>query len=443
MELEGVTLGLIQMAMGPDPGENIEKARRKVIEAAGQGAQIICLPELFHVRYFPQHSGAETGDLAETIPGRSTILFASLAREHNIVIILPVYEKTADGKFFNAAVVIDADGNLSEPYHKIHIPQDPGFYEKGYFYPGDSFRVFPTRYGKIAVLICFDQWFPEAARCLALDGADIILYPTAIGHPGPDTPKEGGWQEAWELIQRSHAVANSVHVAAVNRVGTEGSCRFFGGSFVADAFGKVLSRAGDSEEILVVKVDFTMNTEVQDSWGFFRNRRPETYYRITVPFAGKEGRFPDLRKKDTPQNRGFHMPAEWEPHDAVWISWPHNTYTFPDIPAVEQAYYEFIAHVHTSERVEVFVPTAIVYRKVRARLNEMGIVFDRVTLHTTGYSDFWNRDYGLTLLVSTSLKILAMSGWESKAWVGKHDDRFQDGTISLPMNRWRHLTLAQ
>lgn len=443
MELEGVTLGLIQMAMGPDPVGNIEKARRKVIEAAGRGAQIICLPELFHVRYFPQHSGKETGDIAETIPGRSTILFASLAREHNVVIILPLYEKAADGKFFNAVVVIDADGALSEPYHKVHIPQDPGFYEKGYFYPGDSFRVFPTRYGTIAVLICFDQWFPEAARSVALDGAGIIFYPTAIGHPGPDTPKEGGWQEAWELVQRSHAVANSVHVAAVNRVGTEGSCRFFGGSFVADAFGKVLSRAGDSEEILLVNVDLSMNAEVQDSWGFFRNRRPETYSRIIVPFAGKEGTFPDLRGKDTPQNRGFHMPAEWEPHDAVWISWPHNTYTFPDIPAVEQAYYEFIAHVHTSERVEVFVPTAVVYRKVRARLKEMGIDFDQVMLHTTGYSDVWIRDYGPTFVVSRALKKLAMVRWEFNAWGGKYEDQFRDGTIPLHMNRRLSLPLFE
>jgi agmatine deiminase len=443
VDLDNVTLGLIQMEMGPNPGENIENARRKTEDAAKRGAQIICLPELYHVQYFPQHNGAETRGLAESIPGRSTIIFSAIAREYKVVIILPVYEKTGDGRFCNAAVVIDVDGRISQPYRKVHIPQDPGFFEKGYFFPGDSHHVFPTRYGRIAVLICFDQWFPEAARCVALEGADIIFYPTAIGHPGPDEPVEGGWQNAWELIQRSHAIANSVHVAAVNRVGTEGSCRFFGGSFVADAFGNVLARAGDREEVLVVPVDFSMNETVQDSWGFFRNRRPETYSRITVPFAGKDGAFPDLRPKDTPRNRGFHMPAEWEPHEAVWISWPHNTFTFPDISAVEHAYYEFIAHVHTSEHVEVFVPTAVVHRKVRAKLREMGVDFGQVTLHTTEYSDVWIRDYGPTFVVSRALQKLAMVRWNFNAWGGKYEDQFRDGAIPLQINRRLTLPLFE
>jgi agmatine deiminase len=438
-----VTLGLIQMGMSPDPDENFKLACRKVVEAAKKGAQIVCLPELCHVRYFPRHPGADATDFAETIPGRLTIAFSALAREHNIVIIVPLYEKVGDGRFCNAAVVIDAGGKVSEPYRKVHIPQDPGFYEKGYFFPGSTYRVFPTRYGCIAVLICFDQWFPEAARCVALEGADIIFYPTAIGHPGAEEPKEGGWQDAWELIQRSHAIANSIHVAAVNRVGTEDNCRFFGGSFVSDAFGKVLARAGDDEEVLIVEVDLSMNAEVQDSWGFFRNRRPDTYSRVTVPFPGSDGTFPALRTGDTPRNRGFHMPAEWEPHEAVWISWPHNTFTFPDIPSVEQAYFEFIAHVHPSERIEVFVPTAVIHRKVRAKLREMGVDMDRVTLHTTDYSDVWIRDYGPTFVINRALQKLAMVRWDFNAWGEKYEDQICDGKIPLCMNRRFNLSLFE
>jgi agmatine deiminase len=443
LKLGEILLGLIQMAMAPDPEENLRKARLNVEEAARAGAQIICLPELYYSRYFPQHPGADASGFAETIPGRSTALFSTLARELQVVIIVPVFEKAADGKFHNAAVVIDADGSLSEPYRKVHIPQDPGFFEKGYFYPGSTYRVFPTRYGRIAVLICFDQWFPEAARCVALDGAECIFYPTAIGHPGPQTPAEGNWQDAWELIQRSHAVANSVHIAAVNRVGTEGKIRFFGGSFVSDAFGNVIRRAGDGEETLVVPVDLSMNAAVQDSWGFFRNRRPETYGRCTVPFPGADGVFPDIRPGDTPRNRGFHMPAEWEPHEAVWCSWPHNPRTFPDIPGVEMACYEFIRQIHTSERVEIFVPSAVIHRKVRSKLREIGVDLDRVTLHTNEYSDVWIRDYGPTFVVNRALKKLAMVRWNFNAWGGKYDDQLKDGKVPLMMNRRLNLPLFE
>lgn len=442
-ELGILNIGLIQMSMGPDPEANIEKARRNVISAARQGASIICLPELYATRYFPQHPGAEVSAYAESVPGRSTAIFSALAQENNIVVIVPVFERTSAGRFCNAAVVIDADGTVLEPYRKVHIPQDPGFFEKGYFYPGDAYRVFATRYGKIAVLICFDQWFPEAARCVALDGAQVIIYPTAIGHPGPAEPGEGNWQDAWELIQRSHAIANSVHVAAVNRVGQEGAIRFFGGSFVADAFGKVAARAGNGEEILVVPVDLSMNEAVQDSWGFFRNRRPDTYWRVGVPFRGTDGAFPDLREKDTPRNRGFHMPAEWEPHEAVWISWPHNQQTFPDLPGVEQVYFEFIAHLQASERIEVFVPTAVVHRKVKARLKEMAIDPDRVVLHTTEYSDVWIRDYGPTFVVSRALGRSALVRWNFNAWGEKYDDQISDGRIPVQMNRRLNLPLFE
>jgi agmatine deiminase len=324
---------------------------------------------------------------------------------------------------------------MSPPYHKVHIPQDPGFFEKGYFYPGDSYRVVSTPFGRIGILICYDQWFPEAARCVALEGAEIIFYPTAIGHPTGDVPSEGNWQDAWELIQRSHAVANSVHVAAVNRVGTEGGCRFFGGSFACDAFGKILAKAGNNEEILLVRMDLAMNHDVRESWGFFRNRRPDTYGNITVPFPGESGLFPDLRKGDTPRNRGFHMPAEWEPHDAVWLSWPHNRMTFPHLAEVENAYYAFIQAVHVSERIELFVPTAVIHRKVRARLRETGADVSRIILHTSEYADIWIRDYGPTFVVNRVLGKTAMVRWNFNAWGGKYDNQIRDGKMPHTMNR--------
>lgn len=443
MEEGTVTIGLIQMAVSSDPVEMLAAARKKVIAAARMGAAIICLPELYRTRYFPQHPGTDVSALAETIPGESTDAFAAIAREHGIVVIVPVFEKAPDGRFHNTAVVIDADGTVLPPYRKVHIPQDPGFFEKGYFYPGDAYRVYTTRHGTFAVLICFDQWFPEAARCVALEGAGLIIYPTAIGHPASTEPSEGNWQDAWELIQRSHAIANSVHVAAVNRVGREGKTTFFGGSFVCDAFGKVLDRAGHDEETLVVTVDLAMNRAVQDSWGFFRNRRPDTYEQIVRPFPGKSGAFPALRAGDTPRNRGFLMPAEWDPHEAVWLSWPHNTVTFPDIPAVEEAYFQLIAALHASERVEVFVPTAVVHRRVRSRLREMGVDLDRVALHTNDYSDVWIRDYGPTFVLNPALGEAAMVRWNFNAWGNKYEDQLRDGRIPQVINRWMDLPVFE
>ena len=218
-----VTIGLIQMSVEKDREAMLKKALDRVEEAARAGADIICLPELYRTPYFPRHIGIDASGSAETVPGESTVAFSRIAKEHEVVIIVPLYEKAPDGNYYNSAVVIDTDGTPGTPYHKVHIPQDPGFFEKGYFYPGNAYRVVSTQFGRIAVLICYDQWFPEAARCVALEGAEIIIYPTAIGHPTGDIPTEGNWQEAWELIQRSHAIANSVHVAAVNRVGAGGA----------------------------------------------------------------------------------------------------------------------------------------------------------------------------------------------------------------------------
>ncbi len=436
-----VTIGLIQMAVGTDPDENLKKAVAKVEEAARNGAQIICLPELFRSRYFPQNIGIDASVFGETIPGPSTAAFESLAKTHSVVVIVPVFQKEADGRFYNAVAVVDADGSIHPPYHKVHIPQDPGFFEKEYFYPGAGYQVWSTRYGRIAVLICYDQWFPEAARSVALDGAQLILYPTAIGHPSSDVPAEGGWQDAWELIQRSHAIANSVHVAAVNRVGTEGKIRFFGGSFICDAFGKIVANAGDSEETVIASIDLAMNKTVQESWGFFRNRRPDTYGQLCTPVPG--GIFPLIREGDTPGNRGFHMPAEWEPHDAVWLSWPHNKQTFPHLKAVEEAFIGFIQAVCLSERVELFVTGAVLNRQVRTRLKEAKIDLTRVTLHTVDYKDVWIRDYGPTFVVNRAMNRVGMVRWEFNAWGNKYPAMVADGRIPLTMNRRLELPLFE
>jgi agmatine deiminase len=430
-----VTIGLIQMSVEKDRNAMLKKARARVEEAIGAGANLICLPELYRTPYFPRHIGIDAPHYAETIPGESTGLFSGIAREHQVVIIVPVYEKAPDGKYYNSAVVINTDGTTGAPYHKVHIPQDPGFYEKGYFYPGNSYQVVSTPFGRIAVLICYDQWFPEAARSVALEGAEIIIYPTAIGHPTGDVPSEGNWQDAWELIQRGHAVANSVHVATVNRVGQEGSCSFFGGSFVCDAFGKILAKAGNGEELLISEVDLSMNHDVRESWGFFRNRRPDTYGKISVPFPGESGIFPALREGDTPRNRGFHMPAEWEPHEAVWLSWPHNQTTFPHLADVENAYYAFITAVHVSERIELFVPTAVIHRIVRARLREMGVDLSKIVLHTSEYTDIWIRDYGPTFVVNRVLDKTAMVRWNFNAWGDKYQNQIRDGKMPHIMNR--------
>jgi agmatine deiminase len=441
MQQKRVIVGLIQMAAGLDPEENFIKALKNVDQAAKDGSQIICLPELYRTRYFAQGIGMDTSSFAETIPGVSTRAFSEIARQHNVVIIVPLYEKAADGRFYNSAVIIDADGTLHTPYHKVHIPQDPGFFEKGYFYPGDRYQVHSTRYGRIAVLICYDQWFPEAARCVALDGAQIIFYPTAIGHPSCEEPAEGDWHEAWALIQRGHAIANSVHVAAINRVGQEASIRFFGGSFICDAFGRIIVEGKDTEETIVAPLDLSMNSSVRDSWGFFRNRRPDTYGAACTLFKGKDAVFPDIRPGDTPRNRGFHMPAEWEPHECVWLSWPHNKNTFPRLPAVEDEYYEFVRAIHPSERVELFVPSAAIHRKIRGRLRETGVDLSRVTLHTTAYSDVWIRDYGPTFVINRALKRTAVVRWNFNAWGRKYEDQLQDGLIPDVMNRRLELPL--
>lgn len=276
-----VTLGLIQTAVTKNIPDNIRKTVMLVRKAAKQGAQIICLQELFSSIYFPQYKKIDASGFAEPIPGNTVNLFSKLAKELGVVIIVPLYEKAKDG-YYNTAVTIDADGTVLGKYRKIHIPFDKLFYEKNYFKDGDlGYKVYKTKFASIATLICYDQWFPEAARINTLMGADIIFYPTAIGWIKGHTSKDGDWHNAWETVQRGHAIANGVHVAAVNRVGEEDRLKFWGGSFVSDSFGKILKKAShEKEEVLIATIDLNMNKRIREGWGFLNNRRPDTYKAI-------------------------------------------------------------------------------------------------------------------------------------------------------------------
>jgi N-carbamoylputrescine amidase len=273
-------VGLVQMCCGTDTSENLAKAVSGVEEAAGRGAQIVCLQELFRSQYFCQREDTAVFDLAETIPGPSTEALGRVAAARRVVVVASLFEKRAEGVFHNTAVVIDAEGAIAGVYRKMHIPDDPLYYEKYYFTPGDTgFRSFDTSAGTVGALICWDQWFPEAARLTALRGAEILFYPTAIGwHPSEKAELGEAQHTAWETIQRGHAIANGVFVVAVNRVGVEGNLEFWGSSFVSDPFGRVLARARhDREEVLVVECDRRLIGQTRRNWPFLRDRRIDAY----------------------------------------------------------------------------------------------------------------------------------------------------------------------
>jgi N-carbamoylputrescine amidase len=275
-----VTLGLIQMSASESPEANLGTVLPRIRAAAKRGAQIVCLQELFRSRYFCQSEDQRNFKLAETIPGPSTQALGKVASDTKTVIVASLFEKRSAGIYHNTAVIIDADGTLAGKYRKMHIPDDPLYYEKFYFTPGDlGFPSFQTRYAKIGVLVCWDQWFPEAARLTSLGGAQILFYPTAIGWV-PKEPRAVAQSQrsAWEVIQRSHAVANGVYVAAVNRVGREGKLRFWGHSFVAGPFGEIVARAGgECDEIVIAKCDLNKIEETRQSWPFLRDRRIDAY----------------------------------------------------------------------------------------------------------------------------------------------------------------------
>ena len=281
-----VTVAAVQSAVSSDMKVNLIKTGKMVEQAVKKGAQIICLQELYNTPYFPQFQKMNKDKFTEFVPGNSTEVFKEIAKKYEVVIIVPLYEKaknkTGKWEYHNSAIVIDEKGNLMPTYRKVHIPQDPGFYEKEYFKESDSgYKIYKTKYATFAVLICYDQWFPEAARAVRLEGAELIFYPTAIGNI-IGYKAEGDWHDAWEVSQRAHAIANSVYVVGINRIGIEGKMQFFGQSFVSDPFGKILKRASkNKEEVLVAKIDLERNNFYSEGWGFLRNRRPDTYKNLT------------------------------------------------------------------------------------------------------------------------------------------------------------------
>lgn len=275
-----VSVGLVQMSSLEDPAENLKKGMNGVRDAAARGANIVCLQELFRSRYFCVREDYAAFALAEPIPGDSTTKLQSLARELGVVIVAPIFEKRAEGVYHNSAAVIDADGVLLGKYRKMHIPDDPSFYEKFYFAPGDlGFKSWKTKFGTIGVLICWDQWYPEAARLTALAGAEILFYPTAIGWAEDEETRTRENQfQAWQMIQRSHAIANGIPVVAVNRVGKEGNLKFWGASFVSNTFGELITQLShDKEEIAVVEIDLNRSNITRTHWPFLRDRRTDAY----------------------------------------------------------------------------------------------------------------------------------------------------------------------
>ncbi|HMD77503.1 MAG TPA: carbon-nitrogen hydrolase [Terracidiphilus sp.] len=291
-------VGLVQMRMGADPEANFASAVRHIEEAARLGANIVCLPELFRTQYFCQREELTLFDLSEEIPGPSTTRLAELARKARVAIIASLFERRAPGLYHNTAVTLNADGAIVGVYRKMHIPDDPLYHEKYYFTPGDlGFQAVDLGFGRVGTLVCWDQWYPEAARLTALQGAEVLFYPTAIGwHPAEKAEFGAAQYEAWQTIQRAHAIANGVYVAGVNRVGSEHGdvlgnyaagpgLEFWGGSFLADPFGRVIARAShDAEEILLGEIDLGLIEETRRNWPFLRDRRIDTYGGITSRF---------------------------------------------------------------------------------------------------------------------------------------------------------------
>lgn len=280
------TIGLVQMAMSADVDDNLKRAGEFVREAAGKGAQIICLPEMFRSQYFCQREDVDLFNLAEPLDGDSTQYLGKLSKELEVTVIAPIFERRGERIHHNSLAVLDETGEISGVYRKMHIPDDPAYYEKFYFTPGDlGFKTFDTTHAKIGTLICWDQWFPEGARLTALRGAEILFYPTAIGwHPYEKEEVGASQQDAWQTIQRSHAIANGVYVAAANRVGHEvfnegtDGIQFWGHSFIADPFGVVIAQASDDkEEVLIAEIDRERMEDVRRNWQFLRDRRIENY----------------------------------------------------------------------------------------------------------------------------------------------------------------------
>jgi len=288
-----VKVGIVQMSCSADKQANLQKAIEKVKEAAAKGAQIVCLQELFTSLYFCDVEDYDNFKLAEPIPGPSTEALGEIAKELGVVIIASLFEKRTQGLYHNTTAILDADGTYLGKYRKMHIPDDPAYYEKFYFTPGDlGYKVFNTKFAKVGVLICWDQWYPEASRITALMGAEILFYPTAIGWAtSQDEDTNIEQYNAWQTIQRSHSVANGLHVVSVNRVGLEqeGAMKFWGGSFIANPFGSIIYRAShENEEVHVEELDLDKTDRYRTHWPFLRDRRIDSYQQITKRFIDEE-----------------------------------------------------------------------------------------------------------------------------------------------------------
>ena len=277
-DVSTITVGLVQMACFSDVDKNLASAIESICAAAKKGAQIICLPELFLTQYFCQTEDTQNFSLSESLPGPTSETLSKLAKELEVVLIVPLFEKRTEGIYHNTALVIDADGSIAGTYRKMHIPDDPCFFEKFYFTPGDTgFKSFPTRYGRVGVLICWDQWFPEAARLTTLSGAQFLFYPTAIGYQDEDAKESIQQITAWETIQRSHAISNGVFLGSVNRVGRENALTFWGRSFICNPFGKVIGQAENEPEIVIAQCSLPEIESVRQNWPFLRDRRVDAY----------------------------------------------------------------------------------------------------------------------------------------------------------------------
>ena len=282
IDVSTITVGLVQMACSPEADKNLTSAIESICAAAKKGAQIICLPELFLTQYFCQTEDTQNFSLAEPLPGPTSETLSKLAKELEIVLVVPLFEKRTQGIYHNTAIVIDADGSVAGTYRKMHIPDDPCFFEKFYFTPGDTgFKCFSTRYGRVGVLICWDQWFPEAARLTSLSGAQFLFYPTAIGYQDEDAKESIQQITAWETIQKSHAISNGVFLGSVNRVGRENALTFWGRSFICNPFGKVIGQAENEPQTVIAQCSLPEIESVRQNWPFLRDRRVDAYHGLS------------------------------------------------------------------------------------------------------------------------------------------------------------------
>jgi len=402
-----------------------------VSKAARGGAQVICLPELFRSRYFCQTEDTKAFRLAETIPGPTTRTFARLARRERVVLIVPMFERRAAGVYHNSAVVIDADGSIAGVYRKMHVPDDPHFVEKFYFSPGDEgCLVVQTRYGRIGVLICWDQWFPEAARLCTLKGAEILFYPTAIGWKDPGAIE--AYRTAWEVSQRAHAIANGVYVAATNRCGREGELEFWGHSFAADPFGKVVT-------CLDRKPGWLFLTSIATASSERVRNGPSSGIEGSTPMgdwiSGGSNRMKNKDRRNFLIDTNYRMPAEWAKHEATWLVWPHNRQTWPGrwIVEVETLYRKMIEVLLFGESVRLFVRHETAAKRIRHLFRDHPHR-DRLLIQVVRTQDSWVRDYGPIFTIRTPAKKgenCRMTKWRFDAWGGKYkslvgDDRFLD-----------------